>query len=136
MKANTAFLLQPQDRRRRSPDRHRQLDLFPGKSAPAPIDPVIGLAVRLTGLRCSCGSRLAVIAAGVGPHVAGLECSRCECFRGWLPKATHAFLTEIIRNFGRPAAPIRIGRGSRATNPDKQTAKENAAPDETTQQTN
>jgi hypothetical protein len=97
----------------------KQPDLF--GTAPAPPDPLIGLAVRLTGLRCRCGSRLAVIAAGAGPHAASLECSRCETFRGWLPKATHDFLTEIVRNFGRPTTPIRVGHGSRAkTSTDQQ----------------
>jgi hypothetical protein len=99
-----------------------QPDLF--DTAPAPPDPLVGLAVRLTGRRCSCGSRLAVIAVGAGPHAASLECARCETFRGWLPKAMHEFLAEIVRNFGHPTAPVRIGHGSNSTSHIKQTGRE------------
>jgi hypothetical protein len=116
--------------------RRGRLDLF-RETASAPTCSLIGLAVRMTGHRCSCGSRLAVIAAGA-EHIASLECARCETFRGWLPPATHAFLTEIVRNFGRPTVPIRIGRGNSHSNAFiKQTPEqENAAPNQTTHQTN
>jgi hypothetical protein len=109
--------------------RRGRLDLF-RETAPAPTDSLIGLAVRMAGHRCSCGSRLAVIAVGAGPHGASLECSRCECFRGRLPQAAHTFLAEIVRNFGRPTVPIRMGRGSHSTSLSKQNRR---APHQTKQ---
>ena len=80
-----------------------QLDWFRKTAA---SDVLLGLAVELPD-HCHCGSTLAAIEAGVGPHCAGLRCA-CGRHRGWLATAAHKFLTETVRRFGRPTEPIQI----------------------------
>src|SRR5262245_54799640 len=87
-----------------------QLDLLEQATSPA-ADVLFGLSVQLPDL-CRCGSTLASIEAGRGPHCAGLRCA-CGRHRGWVSGASHKFLTETVRRFGRPAQPIRI-RASQA----------------------
>lgn len=72
----------------------------------AASDVLLGLAVQLPDL-CHCGSTLAAIEAGVGPHRAGLRCA-CGRHRGWLATEAHKFLTEMVKRFGCPTEPIRI----------------------------
>jgi len=80
-----------------------QLNLFRETGA---SDVLLGLAVELPNL-CHCGSILAAIEAGVGPHRAGLRCA-CGRHRGWVSTAAHKFLTETVKRFGRPTEPIGI----------------------------
>jgi hypothetical protein len=53
-----------------------------------------------------CGSRVATIHTGRGPHAAGLRCANCGHHRGWLPQEAHAFLINTAKQFGSPSAPI------------------------------
>ena len=75
-----------------------------------PIDLAHGLVVRLPAA-CRCGSEVATIAAGAGPHAAALRCLRCERHCRWLSHQEHQFIAEIVAKFGRPIAPIAIRRG-------------------------
>jgi hypothetical protein len=88
-----------------------QLDLFTAAAAAATADPLLDLAVRLPD-KCKCGSAVALIGAGKGPHQAELCCRDCNAHRGWLSRETHGFLTEIVNKFGCPDAPIMIRRGN------------------------
>jgi hypothetical protein len=87
-----------------------QLDLLHAPILRTSVHPVHGLAVRLPD-PCSCGSRASVISEGTGRHSASLFCSQCRSNRGLLPLQVHAFLTEIVKSFGRPAASIEIRPG-------------------------
>ena len=84
----------------------KQLDLFDAEPAPVPLDPIIGLSVRMPSacLRCRC--RLATIVAGSGPHQAGLSCAGCGVHRGWISHETLRFLQNFVATFGRPTRPI------------------------------
>jgi hypothetical protein len=77
---------------------------------PAPPDPLAGTTVRLPN-RCRCGARIAEIGAGAGPHVASLYCASCRWHRGWLSGNAHAFIAEIVNQFGRPITRVTIRRG-------------------------
>jgi hypothetical protein len=88
-----------------------QFDPF-RENAPAPSDPVIGLAVRMPHDPCRCGATAAEIGAGRGAHSPSLRCFACGAHRGWISHATHKFLTEIVDKFGRPETPIVIQRGT------------------------
>lgn len=81
-----------------------QRDFF--QEGTTPPDVLFGLHVELPDL-CSCGSRFAVIEGGHGPHHVGLRCA-CERHRGWVSGASHEFLTETVKRFGRPIKPIQI----------------------------
>lgn len=72
----------------------------------AASDVLVGLPVKLPD-RCHCGSTLASIKAGVGPHCAGLRCA-CGRHRGWMSAAAYNFLIETVKRFGRPTEPIQI----------------------------
>jgi hypothetical protein len=80
-----------------------QLDPFKETAAP---DALLGLPVQLPDL-CRCGSMLATIEVGCGPHRAGLRCA-CGRHRGWVSGVCHKFLTETVKRFGRPTESIRI----------------------------
>jgi hypothetical protein len=82
-------------------------DLFPESLPPA--DPLYGLAVTMPS-HCRCGAFAAAVGESVGPHAAALRCARCGAHRGWLARAEHAFIAEIIREFGTPSTPIVIRR--------------------------
>jgi hypothetical protein len=86
----------------------RQSDLF--VTTPEQRGPLFGLAVKLPDM-CRCGNDVARVGAPVGPHLAELRCTMCPLHRGWLPRAAHRFLIEIVNRFGRPAEPIAIRRG-------------------------
>lgn len=79
------------------------------KAVAALADPLIGLIVTLPD-RCKCGTHEAIVGPGAGPHLASLRCGACEAHRGWMSATSHAFLTETIKQFGRPEAPIVIKR--------------------------
>jgi hypothetical protein len=95
-----------------------QLDLFAAataeQSAPEPLtpaaappivpaaDPLIGQAVRLPNDLCKCGSDIAVIRAGKGPHHARLQCRSCGRFRGWVCKFTADWIASVAAKFGAP----------------------------------
>src|SRR6516162_7540021 len=59
---------------------------------------------------CECGTKEAVIDVGSGPHPISLRCAACAMHRGWLGRRTLNFLDTIVRNIGRPAAPIILRR--------------------------
>jgi hypothetical protein len=81
----------------------------PQSIAGARADQLHGLSVQLSN-ECQCGSRIAAIGEGKGPHRVTLFCNRCEEHRGWLPNEAHVFLTEVVRIFGTPKTPIKIQR--------------------------
>jgi hypothetical protein len=87
-----------------------ETDLFGHEVEPQAADPVIGLAVDLQQ-QCRCGAYIAVIGPGKGPHLASLHCQACEKHRGWVSRESHRFISETIRLFGRPTAPIKVQRG-------------------------
>jgi hypothetical protein len=89
-----------------------QPDLF-GEATPAPVDPLIDLAVTLPD-HCKCGIPDAIIGPGAGPQLASLRCRACGVHRGWLPLTTYQFLAEIVAKFGRPVEPIAIRRRQRS----------------------
>jgi hypothetical protein len=89
-----------------------QLDLFSETLPHESRDSLCGLVVHLP-TPCRCGAAVATIGAGAGPHAAALCCAKCETHRGWLAHETHRFITEFIKTFGRPAAPIAIRRSER-----------------------
>jgi hypothetical protein len=78
-------------------------DLFP-ETAPS-ADPVMGKAVQ-TNKGCLCGTSIAVICAGRGPHAAELRCQNCDRHVQWLSHADHQavarFLDEFGNQFGAP----------------------------------
>jgi hypothetical protein len=80
-------------------------------SAPDLHESLIGLAVIIPDACRSCGHDVARIGPPVGPHLAGLRCTRCDQHRGWLSRTAHQFLTEVVNKFGRPTEPIAIRRG-------------------------
>jgi hypothetical protein len=73
-------------------------------------DPILHLAVTLPD-PCPCGKHDALICAGAGPHKASLRCQWCNHHRGWLSHTTHTFLTQLVKKFGRPIAPIAVPCG-------------------------
>jgi hypothetical protein len=72
---------------------------------------LVGLSVRIPDPCRSCGHDVAKIGPTVGPHFAGLRCTRCDRHRGWLSRIAHQFLVEVVNKFGRPTEPIAIRRG-------------------------
>jgi hypothetical protein len=50
-----------------------------------------------------CGSNVASVHCGRGPHAAELRCANCGAHRGWMPKKAHAFLIQTATT---PAEPI------------------------------
>jgi hypothetical protein len=82
---------------------HVQLDLF---DAVAPADPLSGHAVRLPDTCSKCGHLVAIVGPGKAPHAASLLCRACGLHRGWISRANHTFLNEIINKFGAPTEPI------------------------------
>jgi hypothetical protein len=81
----------------------------PQRRSNAPIDLLYGLSAQLSDT-CQCGLHDAVIGEGKGPHRAAFFCSQCERHRGWMANEAHAFVTALIRKFGKPPRPIRIRR--------------------------
>ena len=53
-----------------------------------------------------CCSNIATIDHGRAHHAAGLRCTQCGRFRGWLPRQGFQFLTDLAQQFGAPAEPI------------------------------
>jgi hypothetical protein len=53
-----------------------------------------------------CGSDIATIHVGRGPHAAELRCAACGAHRGWLPQEAHAFIKKTAEKFGAPTDPI------------------------------
>jgi hypothetical protein len=75
------------------------------------LSPLGGLSVILPNSCRGCGHDVARIGPPVGPHLAGLRCTRCDRHRGWMSRTAHEFLTEVVNKFGRPTVPIAIRRG-------------------------
>jgi hypothetical protein len=67
------------------------------------LDP-IGLIVRCYQKPCP-DCRCVDCLIGMGDE---LVCLACDRHRGRLSQRTHAFISESIRNFGRPTAPIQL----------------------------
>jgi hypothetical protein len=53
-----------------------------------------------------CGSNIATIHIGRGPHAAELRCADCGAHRGWMPQEAHAFIKKTAERFGAPSEPI------------------------------
>jgi hypothetical protein len=53
-----------------------------------------------------CGSNIATIHIGRGPHAAELRCADCGAHRGWMPQEAHAFIKKTAEKFGAPTTPI------------------------------
>jgi hypothetical protein len=81
------------------------VDLFPDTVPPA--DPLIGTALAMNECCGRCGTNVAIICAGDGPHHAQLRCRNCDQHWQWLSRAdyetTRTFLAEITDHFGAPS---------------------------------
>jgi hypothetical protein len=79
-------------------------DLFPDTAPPA--DPLIGRAVCTSTMCFRCGTNVALINPGRGPHVAELQCRNCGAHVQWLSHADYEmiakFFTVIENEFGAP----------------------------------
>src|SRR5262245_44754025 len=62
-----------------------------------------------------CGSKIATIARGRGPHAAELKRQICDLRRGRLSKSTADALTKVVNLFGAPTAPVILRPGHGAT---------------------
>jgi hypothetical protein len=70
-----------------------------------------GLRVQLkTGRRCECGSDMAIVGRGDGPHAAELTCARCRAHRAWLSHETASWISTVTSKFGAPTTPIILRR--------------------------
>jgi hypothetical protein len=74
-----------------------------------PINEIIGVLVQPDD-GCSCGEQVAVVEAPVPPHAGSLVCCSCGKHRGWLPERARDFITETIKQFGRPTEPVAYRR--------------------------
>jgi hypothetical protein len=80
-----------------------QLDLA---KPPPPTERLSGLAVQPQTICRRCGDPVAIVGPGTPPHYASLRCRSCDVFRGWLPRAHGAYLTEVVAEAGVPRHPI------------------------------
>jgi hypothetical protein len=78
-------------------------------------DDLIGLTVRPDDDCPACGEGVSIIKAAKPPHVGALVCVGCGKHRGWLPRHARDFITETIKQFGRPNEPIAYRRGLSST---------------------
>ena len=71
--------------------------------------PPIGLRLKLDRtidrLR-PCHDNIATVDHGRAHHCAGLRCCQCGRHRGWLPRESFEFLTDLAQRFGAPTEPI------------------------------
>jgi hypothetical protein len=69
-----------------------------------------GLIIRCRQRPCpECQSIDCLIGSADASHPYGETiCVVCDRHRGQLSKRTHAFISESIRNFGRPSEPIQL----------------------------
>ena len=65
--------------------------------------------------RCDCGSVNAQICVCSRGRAASVRCPMCGKHRAWVSHQTIAFISEIIKRFGRPTAPIKIRRSERTS---------------------
>jgi hypothetical protein len=70
------------------------------------VSNLAGLHVKLD--RPTCCQDVCVIHNGKGPHIGELRCASCDRHRGWLDKATAAWLESVVVIFGRPTVPIQV----------------------------
>jgi hypothetical protein len=81
------------------------LDLFPDTVPPA--DPLVGRTVCLATACWRCGTNVALINPGRGPHAAELRCRNCDSHVQWLSQADYTtianFFAEFENQFGAPA---------------------------------
>jgi hypothetical protein len=79
-------------------------DLFPDTAPPA--DPLAGRAVSLATVCWRCGTNIALINRGRGPHTAELRCRNCDAHVQWLSQADYEaivkFFAAIENEFGAP----------------------------------
>ena len=79
-------------------------DLF-GHEPPADNSP-FGLRIEMPTPCLNCTRNVATIGPGKKPHRASLRCTACMRFRGWVSIETFNFITDLVRQFGRPTEPI------------------------------
>jgi hypothetical protein len=87
------------------------MDLFGDEAETQQTGPIVGLVVDLQDA-CACGTNLAVIGAGSGPHLASLRCQACDHHRGWVSRQSYNFLTKTTEQFGRTDEPIKVRRAA------------------------
>jgi hypothetical protein len=95
-------------------------DLFAGTAhASPPAYSLIGLAITLPEHCPRCNGHNAVVGAGRGPHKGSIVCL-CGRHLGWMSHEAFGFVSETVRRFGRPTAPIQIrrNRGASSTSSD------------------
>ena len=68
---------------------------------------ILGIEVNIDR-RCGCGNSALRIGPGQGIHMGSLTCTECGHHTGWLSREAHAFVSEIVRLFGRPTKPIQV----------------------------
>jgi hypothetical protein len=73
--------------------------------------PLLALRAQLPDSCRHCGSKIATIVRGRGPHAAELKCQICDLRRGRLSKSTADALTKVVNLFGAPTTPIILRRG-------------------------
>jgi hypothetical protein len=80
-------------------------NLFPD-TAP-PVDPLVGRAICIATACWKCGSNVALVSLGRGPHAAELRCRNCDAHRQWLAHADYttiaSFFAAFETEFGAPA---------------------------------
>jgi hypothetical protein len=85
---------------------HAQADLFGQQPS---TNPLFGLKVKPPNSCRRCGAPVAIVGVGKGPHVASLVCKSCGSHGGWLSRANHTFLNEVIdKNGAPPREPIAL----------------------------
>jgi hypothetical protein len=100
--AAVAYIRDAVERRTGEESFSPQLDLPDPPSA----DHITGIAVQPSNVCRRCGDPVAIVGPGTPPHYASLRCRSCDVFRGWLPRAHGAYLTEVVAEAGVPRHPI------------------------------
>jgi hypothetical protein len=80
-----------------------QFDMF---GATVPTTDLYGLKVRDIARPCRCGDTMSTIEGGT--RRARIICDACGDHSRYLPKRTHAAITNIIRDFGMPNEPFEV----------------------------
>jgi hypothetical protein len=92
------------------------LGATPTIDAPPASAALFGLKIKLDracGGERRCHDNIVVINPGKPPHIGELRCSNCNVHRGWLSKATGAWILAVVKRFGRPIEPINVYKGRR-----------------------
>jgi len=84
-------------------------------ASPAASDNIlVGVSVTMPAACPRCRGTSATVGAGRGPHAASIMCA-CSRHLGWMSRESFDFITETVRQFGRPTSPIQI-RGNTPRN--------------------